>query len=563
MKRSDVNNNFNKVGGSKKRRETVTSATLLGMVFVLASITTPFYGIGNSNSAYAQGSDQIVDFNGDGYEDIAIGVPFEEFGTLTDAGIINVLYGSSSGLQASSPADQTWSQDTSSVKDVAEDFDYFGWSLAAGDFNGDSYTDLAVGVPAENVGSITDAGAVNILYGSSSGLQASSPDDQIWHQDTSSVKDVAEIGDNFGWSLAAGDFNGDGKDDLAVGVPFEDIGSITDAGAVNILYGSSSGLQASSPDDQIWHQDTSSVKDVAEIGDNFGYSLATGDFNNDGKDDLAVGVLAESVGIITGAGAVNILYGSSSGLQASSPDDQIWHQDTSSVKDVAEDFDLFGYSLTTGDFNNDGKDDLAVGVPFEDIGSITDAGIINVLYGSSSGLQASSPDDQIWHQDSPNVDGVAEDTDFFGWSLATGDFNNDGKDDLAVGVPFEDIGSPTIFEAGIVQVLYGSSSGLQASSPADQTWSQDTSSVKDVAETNDSFGWSLAAGDFNNDGKDDLAVGVPFESVGSVLDAGAVNILYGSSSGLQASSPDDQIWHQDSPNVDGVAESGDQLGYRL
>ena len=111
--------------------------------------------------------------------------------------------------------------------------------------------------------------------------------------------------------------------------------------------------------------------------------------------------------------------------------------------------------------------------------------------------------------------------------------------------------------------MYGSSSGLQASSPADQTWSQDTSSVKDVAETNDSFGWSLAAGDFNNDGKDDLAVGVPFESVGSVLDAGAVNILYGSSSGLQASSPDDQIWHQDSPNVDGVAESGDQLGYRL
>ncbi|MEM3152341.1 MAG: FG-GAP repeat protein, partial [Candidatus Nitrosocaldus sp.] len=182
---------------------------------------------------------------------------------------------------------------------------------------------------------------------------------------------------------------------------------------------------------------------------------------------------------------------------------------------------------------------------------------------SSSGLQASSPDDQFWHQDSPNVDGVPEDSDFFSWSLAAGDFNGDGRDDLAVGVPFEDIGSPTIFEAGIVQVLYGSSSGLQASSPADQTWNQNTSSVKDTAETNDSFGWSLAAGDFNNDGRDDLAVGVPFESVVSVLDAGAVNILYGSSSGLQASSPDDQFWHQDSPNVDGVAESGDELGYTL
>ncbi|MEM4320835.1 MAG: FG-GAP repeat protein [Candidatus Nitrosocaldus sp.] len=74
---------------------------------------------------------------------------------------------------------------------------------------------------------------------------------------------------------------------------------------------------------------------------------------------------------------------------------------------------------------------------------------------------------------------------------------------------------------------------------------------------------SLAAGDFNGDGYTDLAVGVPFESVVSVLDAGAVNILYGSSSGLQASSPDDQFWHQDSPNVDGVAESGDGFGYTL
>ncbi|MEM0030565.1 MAG: FG-GAP repeat protein, partial [Candidatus Nitrosocaldus sp.] len=140
MKRSDVDNNLTTkiaVGRSKKRREMVTYATtFLGMVLVLASITTPLYGIiGGSNSVYAQGSDQIVDFNGDGYEDIAIGVPFEEFGTLTDAGIINVLYGSASGLQASAPADQTWSQDTSSVKNVAEDFDYFSLSLAAGDFN--------------------------------------------------------------------------------------------------------------------------------------------------------------------------------------------------------------------------------------------------------------------------------------------------------------------------------------------------------------------------------------------------------------------------------------------
>ncbi|MEM3916594.1 MAG: FG-GAP repeat protein, partial [Candidatus Nitrosocaldus sp.] len=130
-----------------------------------------------------------------------------------------------------------------------------------------------------------------------------------------------------------------------------------------------------------------------------------------------------------------------------------------------------------------------------------------------------------------------------------------------VGVPFEDIGS--IKDAGAVNILYGSSSGLQASSPDDQFWHQDSTGVEDVAEDFDLFGSSLAAGDFNNDGRDDLAVGVPVEDIGSIIDAGAVNILYGSSSGLQASSPDDQFWHQDSPNVDGVAESGDELGYTL
>jgi FG-GAP repeat len=138
------------------------------------------------------------------------------------------------------------------------------------DFNGDGFADLAVGVPDEDVGTITNAGAVNVLYGSGTGLSAAG--NQLWHQDSGGILDGAEADDIFGWALAAGDFNGDGFADLAVGVPGESVGTISFAGVVNVLYGSGSGLSATG--NQLWHQDRSGVADVAEADDHFGLGLA-------------------------------------------------------------------------------------------------------------------------------------------------------------------------------------------------------------------------------------------------------------------------------------------------
>ncbi len=148
--------------------------------------------------------------------------------------------------------------------------DRFGWSVAAADFNGDGFDDLAIGVPFEDMGDHRESGAIQVIYGGSGGLFAA--DDQVFTQNTSGMNDTAEAEDFFGSNVTSGDHDGNGFDDLVVGVRTEGVSGAGNLdGAVQAIYGTSVGLSSSG--DQVLHQDTPGMYNLAEVADRFGWSL--------------------------------------------------------------------------------------------------------------------------------------------------------------------------------------------------------------------------------------------------------------------------------------------------
>jgi hypothetical protein len=468
------------------------------------------------------------DFNCDTFDDLAIGVPGEN----SPSGAVNIVYGGTGiGGRLGGPG----------ILHLQIDYSTFGHALAAGDFDNDGCDDLAVGFPGDSL-IFPEAGGVSVLYGDTPGIHQNSVR-QYWTQNSPSIDGAAEAGDKFGYSLAVGDFDNDGYDDLAIGAPGEGVSTAAYAGSVNVIYGNTTGLNAAG--DQFYHQDTAGIPDAPEQGlnteifkgDNFGYSLAAGDFDGNGYDDLAIGIPGETFTSYA-EGAVQVLYSyDSSGI--STTNNEFWHQDVNSVLSQRQPREYFGYALAAGDFTRDGRDDLAIGVPMDYSAALQPIGSVNVLHGTTDG-GLTAEGDQLWNRLTPGMQGTAEALQYFGAALAVADFNGDGGGDLAIGVPRERASNSVLHSGGIHIIFAAAGGGL--TDIVNQYFHQDLPNVPESREFGDEFAFAIAAGDFNQDTRHDLVVGVPNESKLNTAQAGAVEVFYGDVSYINMS--DNQLLTQ-------------------
>ncbi|MFD0228703.1 FG-GAP and VCBS repeat-containing protein [Streptomyces hirsutus] len=455
-------------------RTVLATATALAAALCTSLLVAP--------TAAAAPAKLADDFNGDGYRDfVMLG------GTHGKDGRVTVVYGTSTGPGTRV---QTLHQNSPGIPGAVEEGDQWGFAATSADLDRDGYADLVVASPGEAVGDIQMRGGLTVIWGGAKGLGSGT----VFHSPI--APEDAGSGDQFGLSVVAGDFDGDGDQDLT---------AISDSRAGAVLL---KGPFTRSGGKSGWES----------LGGSYGYlnasQLAAGRVTADGVTDLYI------IGSDLQGGYDDLdlrAYFHRGGADFTRRASQLRVPDDGGHQVGGGPF------ATIGDFDKDGYGDLALGRGYEQPDQYR--GYVTVQYGGSSGPNTTRKPVKFT-QNTAGVPGSSEKEDYFGAAVAAGDVNGDGYADLAVGAPGEDLEGKR--DGGTVTVLLGRKGGLSGTGA--KAYHQNTSGVGGAVEKDDYFGRNLKLTDYTRDGRADLVV-----DTNDQLDNtrwGLVHLLKGSKSGI-------------------------------
>ena len=492
------------------------------------------------------------DINGDGFSDVIISSQYVHKAGRSDAGTSYVIFGKASNF----------AEIDLSILTAPLGFAIFGKSgshsgtlvATVGDFNGDGYDDFVIGAALGDLNGRTNSGTSYLIFGKSSGytnidLLYLTPD----HGFTVSGADAQDLS---GHAVSyAGDINGDGFDDVIIGANGADPNSRTNAGISYVIFGKASNFTNIDLANLAIDQGFRILG--ASGGDNSGLSVSgAGDVNGDGYSDIVIGAYLADQNSRIDSGASYIIFGKSSGFTDIDLANLSLQQGFKILGAAA--YDQSGCSVSiAGDFNGDGYADIIIGASSADPYGRSNAGAAYIIFNSAatanptstpSALPSATPSSEpsssptgsptiepryvpgaidLLYLNAYNgftVSGGAE-SDWSGYSVASGDVNGDGYDDIIIASIHSDL--PSRSNAGRSYVIFG---GITLHSIDLQNLDL-LQGIFIIGEANnDRIGKSVASGDINGDGYDDIIIGASYVSPYSRNAAGRVYIIYGSSS---------------------------------
>jgi hypothetical protein len=369
------------------------------------------------------------------------------------------------------------------------------FSVCTGDIDGDGKEDIITGACYSNSGpggQRSSAGEIWVVYGDSKSNLGSVVD-------LKTNADItiygAKTGDTSGYTVASGDINGDGKDDILITSRYAPSGSGN--GTIKVIYGDT----RANLGNQIDLLNSPLTIYGVEPLDYAGSALATGDINGDNKDDIIIGAeMAKGPGNSrTNCGEAYVIYGNT---KVNLGSQKMLSSEADLIIYGADDHDHFSHSITTGDVNGDGKQDIIVGADGSDgiSNSRFNSGETYVFYGSGSligtwDLKTQAPS-LIIHG--------ADVGDAAGSSVAAAKINSDNYVDLLIGARYGDGNNNQRENAGEAYVIYGDTS-TNLGTTLDLASDSDINLIGH--SPNDHSGETVALGDLDGNGKNDIIVG--------------------------------------------------------